>query len=81
MLIHQAPIEAGLWPLVFARISASVLVVVIAVMSANFRQPKGFPLKLAVTAALLDTGANVAMLLALQAKLLSLAAVAMIATG
>jgi len=52
-------------------------VVVIAAMSANLRPPAGLPLKLAVTAALLDAGANVAMLLALHASLLSLAGVLM----
>jgi drug/metabolite transporter (DMT)-like permease len=77
VLIHQAPTEARLWPLVFARISASVLVIAIAAVSSNLRPPTGPPLKLAVMAALLDTGANVAMLLALHASLLSLAGVLM----
>ena len=77
VLIHQAPVDAKLWPLVFARLSASVLVVVIAAMSANLRSPSGLPLRLAVLAALLDTGANIAMLLALQASLLSLVGVLM----
>jgi drug/metabolite transporter (DMT)-like permease len=77
VLINQAPVDAKLWPLVFARVSASVLVVVIAAMSANLRAPSGVPLRLAVLAALLDTGANIAMLLALQASLLSLAGVLM----
>jgi drug/metabolite transporter (DMT)-like permease len=77
VLIHQAPVDAELWPLVFARLSASILVVVIAVMSSNLRLPTGVPLKLAVLAALLDTGANIAMLLALHASLLSLAGVLM----
>ncbi len=77
VLIHQAPVEAKLWPLVFARLSASVLVLVIAALSANLRAPTGTPLRLAVLAALLDTGANVAMLLALQASYLSLAGVLM----
>jgi drug/metabolite transporter (DMT)-like permease len=77
VLINQAPVDAKLWPLVFARVSASVLVVVIAAMSANLRAPSGLPLRLAVLAALLDTGANIAMLLALQASLLSLAGVLM----
>jgi drug/metabolite transporter (DMT)-like permease len=77
VLIHQAPVEARLWPLVFARLSASVLVFVIAAVSANLRPPSGTPLRLAVVAALLDTGANVAMLLALQASYLSLAGVLM----
>jgi drug/metabolite transporter (DMT)-like permease len=75
VLIHQAPVEAKLWPLVFARLSASALVLVIAALSANLRPPGGTPLRLAVLAALLDTGANVAMLLALQASYLSLVGV------
>jgi len=77
VLIHQAPEEAKLWPLVFARLSASVLVLVIAAVSANLRPPSGTPLRLAVLAAVLDTGANIAMLLALHASLLSLAGVLM----
>jgi drug/metabolite transporter (DMT)-like permease len=77
VLIHQAPVEAELWPLVFARLSASVVVFVIAAVSDNLRPPTGTPLRLAVLAALLDTGANVAMLLALHASLLSLAGVLM----
>lgn len=77
VLIHQAPVEAKLWPLVFARLSASVLVLVIAAVSANLRAPSGTPLKLALLAAVLDAGANIAMLLALQASLLSLAGVLM----
>jgi uncharacterized membrane protein len=77
VLIDQAPVAARLWPLVFARASATVLVLVIAAVSARLRPPTGTPLKLAVLAALLDTGANVAMLLALQASLLSLAGVLM----
>ena len=75
VLIDQAPIEAGLWPLVFARISATVLVLVIALVSHNLVLPSGVPMKLALLAGLLDTIANVAMLLALQASLLSLAGV------
>ena len=77
VLIAQAPVEANLWPLVFARLSASVLVLIIAAVSANLHAPTGTPLRLAVLAALLDTGANVAMLLALHASLLSLAGVLM----
>jgi drug/metabolite transporter (DMT)-like permease len=77
VLISQAPVEAKLWPLVFARVSASALVIVIAAMSSNLRPPTGTPLRLAVLAAVLDTVANVAMLLALQASLLSLAGVLM----
>ena len=77
VLIDQAPVEARLWPLVFARASATALVIVIALLSSNLRPPSGTPLKLAVLAAFLDVGANIAMLLALQASLLSLAGVLM----
>nr|WP_155925261.1 DMT family transporter [Mycolicibacterium sp. CBMA 234] len=73
--IHEAPHEARLWPLVFARLSATALVVVIALVTRNFAVPRGLPLKLALTAAALDIVANVAMLLAFQASLLSLASV------
>jgi drug/metabolite transporter (DMT)-like permease len=77
VLISQAPVEAHLWPLVFARISATTLVVVIALFTRNLSVPTGVPLRLALTAGVLDTIANVAMLLALQASLLSLASVLM----
>ena len=77
VLIDQAPVEAKLWPLVFARMSATTLVLVIAAVSRNLRPPTGTPLKLAILAAFLDVGANIAMLLALQASLLSLAGVLM----
>ena len=77
VLLHQAPADAHLWPLFFARVSATAIVFVAAAVSGNFHAPRGFPLKLSVTAALLDTAANVATLLALQASMLSLAGVLM----
>ncbi|WP_407666461.1 EamA family transporter [Mycobacterium pinniadriaticum] len=77
VLIHQAPVDARLWPLFFARVSATAIVLLVAAFSGNFHAPRGFPLQMAVLAALLDTGANVAMLLALQASLLTLASVLM----
>ncbi|HEV7852767.1 MAG TPA: DMT family transporter [Mycobacterium sp.] len=77
VLIAQAPPEAMLWPLVFARLAASVLVLAIAGVTANLRAPTGTPLRLAFLAAVLDAAANVAMLFALQASLLSLAGVLM----
>ena len=77
VLIHQAPVQAELWPLVFARLSASVMVFVVAAVSANLRPPSGTPLRLAVLAAVLDTGSNIAMLMALHASYLSLAGVLM----
>jgi drug/metabolite transporter (DMT)-like permease len=76
-LIAQAPADAGLWPLVFARLAASLLVFVVAAVTGNFAPPTGTPLRLALLAAVLDVGANVAMLLALHASLLSLAGVLM----
>jgi drug/metabolite transporter (DMT)-like permease len=77
VLIHQAPVEARLWPLVFARISASALVLLIAIFTRNLVVPSGVPLRLALAAGVLDTVSNVAMLLALQASMLSLASVLM----
>lgn len=77
VLVDQAPHAAGLWPLVFARVAATALVVATAVATRQMRAPTGVPLKLAVLAGVLDTGANVAMLLALQASLLSLSGVLM----
>ena len=75
VLIHQAPVESRLWPLLFARISASILVIVVAATSHNLRLPSGKSLRLALTLPVLDAGANVAMLLALHASLLSLTGV------
>ena len=77
VLIHQAPVDAGLWPLVFARILASLVVVAVAVPTHNLAAPSGVALRLALAAGVLDTVANVAMLLALHASLLSLASVLM----
>ena len=74
-LIHQAPVESRLWPLLFARISATMLVIIVAAASRNLRVPSGKPLRLALTLPVLDASANVAMLLALHASLLSLSSV------
>ena len=46
-------------------------------MSGNLVVPSGQPLRLALLAAVLDVGANIAMLLALHASMLSLAGVLM----
>jgi drug/metabolite transporter (DMT)-like permease len=77
VLIAQAPVDAGIWPLVFARVAASSLVVIIALFSGHLSVPTGVPLRLALFAGVIDTIANVAMLLAVQSSLLSLAAVVM----
>lgn len=75
VFLHQAPHACRLWPLVFARISATVVVIAMAAASRNLRLPGGKPLKLALAAALLDIVANVTMLLALHTWLLSLASI------
>lgn len=75
VVIAQAPVDAKLWPLVFARLSASVLVIVVAALTGSLSAPSGVPLRLALAAGVLDTVANVSMLLALQASMLSLASV------
>jgi uncharacterized membrane protein len=73
VLLRQAPVECQLWPLFFARMLATVLVLAAAAASGNLALPSKTPLRLAVAAASLDTFANVTMMLALHAWLLSLA--------
>jgi drug/metabolite transporter (DMT)-like permease len=75
VLLHQAPAECRLWPLFFARAAATVLVFAVAAMSNNLQLPSRTPLRLAVAAALLDTCANITMLLAIQRWMLSLASI------
>jgi drug/metabolite transporter (DMT)-like permease len=75
VFLHQAPHECKLWPLVFARLSATAVVFVMAAASKNLRMPRGKPLKLALGVAVLDICANVTMLLALHTWLLSLASI------
>lgn len=75
VFLHQAPHESKLWPLVFARLAATAVVFGMAGVSNNLRMPRGKPLKLALTVALLDICANVTMLLALHTWLLSLASI------
>lgn len=75
VFLDRTPPDAGLWPLLFARGAATVLVVIVAALTRNLRIPTGTPLRLALLIALLDTAANVTMLFALQLSLLSLASV------
>lgn len=77
VFVAQAPVDARLWPLFFGRVAATVFVVVAAALTGNLRPPHGVPLRLAVLAAVLDVGANVTMLWALQASMLSLSSVLM----
>lgn len=75
VFLHQAPQECRLWPLVFARLAATVVVFAMAVPSGNMRLPRGGPMQMAVATALLDVFANVMMLVALHTWLLSLASI------
>jgi drug/metabolite transporter (DMT)-like permease len=75
VFLHQAPHECKLWPLVFARLSATAVVFAMSAMSRNLKMPRGKPLKLALGVAVLDICANVTMLLALHTWLLSLASI------
>ncbi len=75
VLLHEAPVECRMWPLFFARAAATVLVIVVAAASKNLELPSSTPLRLAVLAALLDTCANVSMLMAIQKWMLSLASI------
>jgi drug/metabolite transporter (DMT)-like permease len=75
VILDQVPVEAKLWPLVFGRLAAAAIVLLAAVLTANLTLERGVPLRLALTAAVLDAVANVASLLALQSGMLSLAGV------
>ncbi len=75
VLLDQVPVAAQLWPLVFGRISASVLILLIAAATGSLRMPTGEPRRLALLAAVLDSLAGVATLYALHTSLLSLAGV------
>ncbi|CAJ1494329.1 DMT family transporter [[Mycobacterium] kokjensenii] len=75
VFLDRTSADAGLWPLLFARAAATVLVIAVAAMTRNLRVPTGTPLRLALLIAVLDTAANITMLWALQLSLLSLASV------
>ena len=77
VLIDRAPADAGLWPVFFVLLSATVMVAVVAAFTGDLHVPKGFALKLTLAAAVIDVGANVAMLLALRTAMLSTASVLM----
>jgi drug/metabolite transporter (DMT)-like permease len=75
VLLDQVPVEAELWPLVFGRLAATAIVLLAAALTANLALERGVPMRLALTAAVLDTTANVATLLAVQSGMLSLVGV------
>jgi len=75
VFLHQAPHECKLWPLMFARLSATVVITALAATKRNLRLPRGKSMKLALAIALLDICALVTQLIALQSWLLSLASI------
>lgn len=75
VFIDQTSAESRLWPLLFARAAASVLVIGLAAASRNLNAPSGVPLRLALLVGVLDTAANITMLLALHLAMLSLASI------
>jgi drug/metabolite transporter (DMT)-like permease len=75
VFLHQAPHECKLWPLMFARLAATVVIAVMAASRRTLRLPRGKSMRLALTIALLDICALVTQLIALQSWLLSLASI------
>ena len=75
--IDQMPVDAHLWPLFFGRLAATAIIVGAAAVTGNLHLPQGISLRLALMAAVLDVGANIATLLATQSMMLSLAGVLM----
>ncbi|GGO65211.1 DMT family transporter [Nonomuraea cavernae] len=75
ILLALAPDDAGLWPLVGARLSSVTMVVLLAVVAGRTLKPAAGGLRVIVAAGLLDMLANVLYLLAKAEGLLSLVAV------
>ncbi|MFG1704689.1 EamA family transporter [Nonomuraea sp. M3C6] len=75
IMLAMAPDEAGLWPLVGARLSSVSMVALLAVVTRRALRPGAGSLHIIVAAGVLDMAANVLYLLAQQDGLLSLVAV------
>ncbi|MEV4114230.1 DMT family transporter [Nonomuraea sp. NPDC049695] len=75
ILLAMAPHEAGLWPLVGARLSSVTAVALLALATRRTLKPGPGSLHIIVAAGVLDMAANVLYLLAQQNGLLSLVAV------
>lgn len=75
ILLKLAPADAGLWPLLGARISSISLVALLAFATRRNLRPSPGSLRITVAAGLLDMAANVLFLLAAQRGMLSLVAV------
>ncbi|MGP3911174.1 EamA family transporter [Nonomuraea sp. 10N515B] len=75
ILLAMAPAEAGLWPLVGARLSSVSVVALVALAARRSLRPRAGSLRIIVAAGVLDMVANVLFLLAQRQGLLSLVAV------
>jgi drug/metabolite transporter (DMT)-like permease len=75
ILLAMAPADAGLWPLVGARLSSVTAVVLAAAATRRSLRPHPGSLRIIVAAGVLDMAANVLFLLAQRQGLLSLVAV------
>ncbi|MFI6739644.1 EamA family transporter [Nonomuraea sp. NPDC050451] len=75
ILLAMAPDDAGLWPLVGARVSSITTVALLALVTRRALRPGPGSLHIIVAAGVLDMAANVLYLLAQQDGLLSLVAV------
>ncbi|WP_188191676.1 DMT family transporter [Nonomuraea sp. SYSU D8015] len=75
ILLAMAPADAGLWPLVGARLSSVSVVALVALVIRRSLRPRAGSLHIIVAAGVLDMAANVLYLLAQRQGLLSLVAV------
>lgn len=75
ILLDQVGHDSGMWPLLVSRTTSTVLMLIAALFAKQLRPPTGVPLRLALTAGLLDVVANAAFLYALRAGLLSIVSV------
>ncbi|NUP01915.1 MAG: EamA family transporter [Nonomuraea sp.] len=75
ILLAVAPSDAGLWPLVGARMSSVTVVVLLALVTRRSLRPGAGSLRVILAAGALDMAANVLFLLAQRQGLLSLVAV------
>jgi drug/metabolite transporter (DMT)-like permease len=75
ILLDKVGAHSGMWPLLVSRTTSTVLMLVAAAFTKQLRPPTGVPLRLALTAGLLDVVANAAFLYALRAGLLSIVSV------
>ncbi|WP_239161991.1 DMT family transporter [Acrocarpospora phusangensis] len=75
ILLKLAPADAGLWPLVGARVASIALVAILAVATRRSMRPTPGSLRVTIAAGVLDMTANVLFLLAAQRGMLILVTV------